>query len=339
MNDLDLIREFRSEVPALSAADLAAGRHRLVAAISEPARRSDRPRAPLPRLIGLGLRRPSAVLAISLAAAAVVLALSMTGGRTTTSSRSHAGMRLASEVLHHAAIVRSGHIVRQPAPGQWIYDRGVDLEFGQPAQRTGYWARFDGREEAYLQSGKLVTHTLSHTATPASDPLHAYLANPTPMTSFRALASLPSNPRTLLRRVLVVTQHGYDSNGLPTLARIPVNTPGRLEFQFLAQLLWQDTQTGLVSGGPNVFRALSLIPGVVAEIGLRDALGRRAIGLSDDGGEFQILLSPGEYSVLGYRTVSVGHAPEKPNGGHYPTGVVLQSVAVAPRLVSGPGVR
>jgi hypothetical protein len=111
----------------------------------------------------------------------------------------------------------------------------------------------------------VVVHTHPAPAGLPADPLRAYIASPTPTTSFAALASLPADPRALLRRVLTAAQHGYDPNGLPTLARVPVNTPARLEFQFLAQLLWQDTQFGLVSGGANVFPALSLLSGVTAQ--------------------------------------------------------------------------
>jgi hypothetical protein len=213
----------------------------------------------------------------------------------------------------------------------------VDQQIGQPTERSSSWIRFDGRQDAYFDGGRVVVH--DHPApTVPSDPLRAYIENPTPMSSYAALASLPADPRLLLKRVLTAARDdGYDPNGLPTLARVPIGTPSQLEFEFLAQLLWQDTQTGVLSGGANVFRALSLLPNVTAQEPIRDALGRSAVALSDDGGEFQILLSPGTYQVLGYRTVSIGSEPTLPNGGHVAAGTVLESVAVAPRFVSGPG--
>jgi hypothetical protein len=88
-----------------------------------------------------------------------------------------------------------------------------------------------------------------------------------------------------------------------------------------------------------VFRALATLPGVVAQRGITDALGRPAVGISDDRGAFQLLLSPRTYQVLGFRSVSTGRAPHLPSGGTAPRGTVLQSVAGRERFVRSPGER
>jgi hypothetical protein len=333
MNDIELVRQFRAEVPTPDPEALVAGRRRLMAVIMQtPTQQAPRLRLLRP------LRRPSVVLiAAGLAAILAMATVTLSGTRRAPTQYLPAQMRLASEVLHRAAAERAARRTVRPATHQWIYTTFVDQAFGQRTERTSGWLRFDGRQDAYLDAGRVVVH--DHPApSVSSDPLRAYIENPTPMSSYAALASLPADPRALLRRVLTAARnYGYDPNGLPTLARLPLDTPSRLEFQFVAQLLWQDSQSGIVSGGANVFRALSLLPGVTAQEPIRDAMGRPAIGLSDDGGEFQILLSPGTYQVLGYRTVSTGSEPTLPNGGHVPAGTVLESVALAPRFVSGPG--
>ncbi len=339
MNDIELVRRFRADVPAPDPVELAVGRQRLLAAITTPA--AARSMAGLPRHRKRGLlRRPSIlVMAGALAALLAVTALALSQGRA-PSLYVPAQTRLASEVLNRAAAERETHKQPRPRANQWIYATFADQELGQPVARSSDWLRFDGRQDAYLDDGRVVVHDHPAPSGLPSDALRAYIDDPTPMSSYTALASLPADPRALLRRVLTAARSdGYDPNGLPTLARLPVNTPARLEFQFLAQLLWQDTQSGIVSGGANVFRALSMLPGVTAQEPVRDAMGRSAIGLSDDGGEFQILLSSGTYQVLGYRTVSIGSEPRSPNGsgGWARAGTVLQSVAVAPRFVSGPG--
>jgi hypothetical protein len=335
MNELDWLRDFRADVPVPHPAALAAGRRRLLAAITQPpAHRVRRPSES-----GFVRRGWSALVAAGALATAVSVGIAVSGGRPQRIEVPSAQMRLAATVLHRAAIERAAHAMPRPSAHQWLYTTFVEQELGQPAQRSSGWLRFDGRQDAYLDNGRVVLHDHPAPAGLPTDPLRAYIENPTPMSSSAALASLPADPRALLREVLTAARSGYDPNGLPTLARVPVDTPARLEFQFLAQLLWQDTQSGVVSGDANVFRALSLLPGVTAQSGPTDALGRPAIGVSDDSGEFQILLSPRTYQVLGYRTVSVGTTPTLPNGGHAPAGTVLQSVAVAPRLVARPGDR
>lgn len=329
MNELELLQQWRAEIPAPDPARLAAGRERLLAVIAAApaARRKHRPR--------LVNRRPAFGL---VAAAVAVVAIALVLGGAVRDSTPRA--KLAAEILQRAAVVRGERATSVPSRHQWIYQVFVDRTLGQ-TQRSVSWERFDGRRTASFVNGRLVVYREKSVRTPRGNPLRAYVADPTPLTSYAALASLPADPRRLLAQVDRAIRHdpGYDPNGLPTLDVVPTRTAAQREFHFITQLLWQDTQSGLVRGGGSVFRALATLPGVVAQRGITDALGRAAVGISDDGGAFQLLLSPRTYQVLGFRSVSTGRAPHLPNGGTAPRGTVLQSVAGRERLVRSPGDR
>jgi hypothetical protein len=331
MNDLDFVRGLRADLPDPSAEQLAAGRERLLATIAARSRRRPRPRLPRPRMV--------------LAATAVIVALVV----VITLPRHGAGapaavpterLSLAAQVLHRAATVQAAHPPAEPAPGQWIYQHTVDQSIGEPAQSSVNWERFDGRQTASVVGGRVVIYHEKGPGGQPGTPLEDYLADPTPETTYEFLASLPPDPQALLAQVdTAIRNAGYDPNGLPLFDVVPTTTTAQREFQFIAQLLWQDTQSGLVSGAGSVYEALATLPGVVAEPAVTDALGRPAIGISDDGGSFQILLSPQTYQVLGIRSVSTGSAPHLPGGGTAPKGTVVQSFAAADTFVAAPGDR
>jgi hypothetical protein len=333
MNDLDFVRDLRADVPEATAEQLAAGRERLLAAIASSHPHRARSRLLWPRL------------ALAMAAAAlvaVVVAISLprhVGGEAPVVPGGR--MTLADQVLHRAAAARSAHpAAEEPAPDQWIYQYTVDQSIGESTQAGGNWERFDGRQTASMVGGRLVIYDEQVAGSPSGTPLERYLADATPQTTYELLASLPADPHALLAQVdSAVRGGGYDSHGLPLFDVVPTATTAQREFQFIAELLWQDTQSGVVSGASSLFDALATLPGVAAEPGITDALGRAAIGISDDEGAFQILLSPQTYQVLGIRSVSTGDAPHLPNGGTAPRGTVVQSFATEDTLVAAPGDR
>jgi hypothetical protein len=240
------------------------------------------------------------------------------------------------------AVARGSRLPAEPRLEQWIYQYGVEQSVGEPTQRTGSWGAVRRRKMASIVDGRLVLYDEKVPDAAFGSALQAYLADPTP----------PHAPRTRRsRRCRPIRTHSWRRSTPPCAAErttrmdcrwfdvVPTATPGQREFQFIAQLLWQDSQSGLDRGAANVFQALSTLPGVTAASGITDALGRHAVALSDDGGRFQLLLSPSTYQVLGIRSVSTGDAPHLPNGGTMPKGTVVQSFAIADGFVAAPGQR
>ncbi|MGH2871610.1 MAG: hypothetical protein ACRDL5_04005, partial [Solirubrobacteraceae bacterium] len=165
-------------------------------------------------------------------------------------------------------------------------------------------------ENAYMQNGKLVTHTVTYMhdgqqvadnalAKPVptgTNPLVAY--NGMPMSSYVALASLNQPPAAVLNDVAQVVSGG---NGTPSPAAIPSPAPAFKEFNFLAQLLWN---ASLVPTGAEarVFKALATLPGITVQQNQTDAAGQPAIAVGTTGANGkQLLFDPNSYRVLGIR--------------------------------------
>lgn len=331
MNELDLVRELSADVGAPTEKQLAAGRERLLVAIgSSPRPRRLRRRPSRARYLG-------AVIAAGVVAAAAVSAIEVHGTATapTPPRASEAQVRLAAEVLHAAAGSVASQPATRPAPHQWIYTSFIARGIGQAAETDEGWTRFDGRQTAYVQNGRLVVHT-----SPVAPSGSGY-----PMGAYQALASLPSSPSALLGAVDRAVMANPASVAPPGGSPIGHHqTRRQLEFQFLTQLLWQAAQAAPARAEAAVYRALATIPGVRAQRGITDAVGRPAIALSDVGDEQQLLLDPRTYKVIGLRTISDGTWPvnvmAKGPGPTYPSGTVIESDAwVMIALVSGPGER
>jgi len=329
MNELDLVRELRADIGAPTDIQLAAGHEQLLAAIGAPGSRQLRRRPPRTRYLG-------GVLAAAVVAAALVLVLEGSGTSTPLApgGGTEARVRLASQVLRAAASSLASQPAARPDPHQWIYGSFVARAIGQPAQSNEEWSRFDGRQSAYAQDGQLVVHTSPVPPSGASYPMGAY----------HALASLPSSPTAVLRaadRTIVATRGSVAPPGGSPIGHH--QTRQQLEFQFLTQLLWQAAQAAPARAEAVVFRALATLPGVTAQSGITDAVGRPAIGLSDVGDEQQLLLDPRTYKVTGLRTISDGSWPMNVmarSGPKYPRGTVIESDAwVKIALVSRPGER
>jgi hypothetical protein len=327
MNDLDELRQFRSELPYPERTRLTPGRSRLLAAARRPPRR---------RFAVTRLNSRPILLTATAAATAVAVAAGLTGyalspGGTpaghpsaaprTAPKRSTSVSQavLAARVLRDASAVASRVAPKAtPAPGQWIYSRLVQYEY-QPKGVTSNenWITFDGTKSAYYETtgGPLVVHT-SPTAPPAditSDPLVAFNTDAIPETAYYALASLPAAPRQLLAKVGAAAEAVGAANlvaGTPVASHAP-RSEGQLEFDYLTLLLWN--AAGGVGAPPAAeaaaFRAMAAIPGVTVEQGITDAANEPAIGVSDDGGYDQILLDPVSYQVIGLLQRSTGVDP------------------------------
>ena len=338
MNDLDLVRDLRADVPSPTRERLAPGRARLLASISRPSR---------PRYA----RR--AVLPVTAAAAASAVAVAVASGALSGPATRSAAVKppairltLTAQLLSTAAATVAKHPAVRPGPHQWFYTKFVGHDYGQPAQSNENWETFDGRRTAYFQNGQLIVHkTLGVFGGGGPTPLGGYNANATPQTAYNALASLPSSPRALL--AVIARQAAKVGPSVAPGSVVSLYAPkGRdeLEFDYLAQLLWNSATGEPPAAEAAVFRALAAIPGVSSQQGITDVIGRPAIGLSDNGGKTQLLLDPRTYQVIGMRAASTGTDPVRTIAGKGrkvpwpPKGTIIESMAWAQvTMVSGPG--
>jgi hypothetical protein len=286
MNDLDLVRTLRADVPPPAPARLAAGRSRILAAAA--ARRRRYWRLALP------------VGAVTAAAAVAVVAV--LGGTATpshlraaaTPSRSGPAatgrVSLAAQVLTVAARTVAVEPAARPGDRQWIYSRFVQTQTGTATQSDENWTRFDGREQAYYLNGQLIVH-------------HESSASGGPLSSYRELAALPAAPSAILaaaRQVVGTTQRQWEnwSSG-SAVAELAPKTSGEAEFDYLAQLLWDAYAAAPPAALAHVYQAMADIPGVTVTRGLTSAVGRAGIGVSANGGVSWLLLDPRTYQVIG----------------------------------------
>jgi hypothetical protein len=287
MNDLDLVRTLRADVPPSDPARLAAGRSRILAAAAA-ARRRRYWRLALP------------VGAVTAAAAVAVVAV--LGGTATpshlrptaTPSRPRPAatgpVSLAAQVLTVAARTVAAGPSTRPGDRQWIYSRFVQTQTGTATQSDENWIRFDGREQAYYLNGQLIV-------VPESS------GSGGPLSSYRELAALPAAPSAILAaagQVVGTTQRQWEnwSSG-SAVAELAPRTAGEAEFDYLAQLLWDGYAAAPPAALAHVYQAMADIPGVTVTRGLTNAVGRAGIGVSANGGVSWLLLDPQTYQVIG----------------------------------------
>jgi hypothetical protein len=332
MNELEAVQALRADVPWPGTQELTAPRGRLLEAIDTAAAR--------PR------RRLGWVPLVAAAAAAALVAGIVARPRTVHVRPMPAvparDMSLAAQVLRAAALHVATEPATRPSPDQWIYSKSVEQEPGSPVATNENWIQFDGVDTAYFQGGKLIVHAGPPAAPPtgASAPLRAFDADPTPMTAYDALSSLPPDRTALLAAVdaEIAADPGAvaPAGGSPSAGR----TRPQLEFEYLSNLVWNAAQAAPASAEAAVFRAMATIAGVSAQSGVSDAAGRPAIALSDDGDQQQLLFDPHTYEVIGLRQVSDGHYPAPGKSGTEPAGTIVDSVAfVSVTPVNAPGDR
>jgi hypothetical protein len=286
MNDLDLVRTLRADVPPPDPARLAVGRTRILAAAA--ARRRRYWRLALP------------VGAVTAAAAVAVVAV--LGGTATPSHLRPAAtpsrprpaatgrVSLAAQVLTVAARTVAAAPAPRPGDRQWIYSRFVQTQTGTATQSDENWIRFDGREQAYYLNGELIV-------------VHESSGSGGPLSSYRELAALPPAPSAILavaRQVVGTTQRQWEnwSSG-SAVAELAPRTTGEAEFDYLAQLLWDAYAAAPPAALAHVYQAMADIPGVTVTRGLTNAVGRAGIGVSANGGVSWLLLDPQTYQVIG----------------------------------------
>jgi hypothetical protein len=322
MNDLDVLRDLRAEMPLPDSARMAEGRARLLTETAATRPRAHLARARLITVVASAVALSAAgVAGYALIPAADPGPAAAPGAAHPAAKAGEVSQRatLAARILREAsATVERASVTAEPAPGQWIYAKTVDYQPQTGTTTSENWITFDGVQTAYYDSlgGPLVEHT-SASGPPdiakGTSPLAAFDQSATPKTAYDALASLPSDPSALLAEI---GQAAASADGANSVAGDPVagsapRNQAQLEFDYLTMLLWN--AAGGVGGPPkaeaDAFRAMAALPGISVEQGVRDAAGTATIAVSDDGVYNQLLLDPRTFQVLGLRQLSNGTGP------------------------------
>jgi hypothetical protein len=360
------IADFRACVPLPSQARLGAGRARLLAAVTGPgqghARHRHRVAAARPFLRWRPMVALAAATAIAITAGYAVTASARGPARTTVAGRAvRPGIKagraarhatLAAKILHAAAAqVEREAATAEPSPGQWIYYTEVDEGGGAhavPSPEDPEWVTFDGGQTAYYDGpgGPLIVHTnRTSFPPPGTGPwaaLNTYGISP--KIAWDVLASLPTGPQALLTVIAsqVATPAGkqFAVESVTHILGGAQTTEAQLEFDYLTRILWNADLGGPPAAEAAVYRAMATLPGITVQQGITDAAGAPAIGISDDGGYNQLLLSPVTYQVTGWRVISDGHALMRVGGPSWPKGALILSTALTQvSEVAAPGDR
>jgi hypothetical protein len=226
---------------------------------------------------------------------------------------------LAAKVLRAAAahVAREG-ATSEPSPGQWIYYRTADYGYPGVVDPSGVttdeeWVTFDGSQTAYYRNGQIVTHTSPmRLPGPTVKPWAAWNTEATRKTAYDVLASLPTDPRSLLK-VIASRAAGQNPENIAAgnpIAGVTPQTEAQREFDYLTLILWNAAPVG---GPPAAdaaaYQAMATLPGITVQPGITDTAGGQAIGVSDDGGYDQLLIDPVSCQVIGIRQLSNGIGP------------------------------
>jgi hypothetical protein len=359
IDDYERIDGFRAAVPYPSQERLAAGRARLLATVT-----GQGPADHLRLAGGHPILRWRPMVALAAAAAIAVGAVfALTASTTRTGKGMNAEQAkqhatLAAKVLHAAAArVARQPAIAEPSPGQWIYYNEVDESGANsaPTSEGPEWVTFDGDHSAYYEvGGPFIVHT-SRTSfpPPGTDPwlaLNTYGISAE--TSWDVLGALPTEPHALLaviaRQVATPAGEQDAEASVTNMSGSKQMTEAQLEFDYLTWILWNARLGGPPAALAAVYRAMATLPGITVQHGITDAAGAPVIGISDDGGYNQLLLSPVTYQVNGWRWLSDGIVPQERNGHprmrpgtHWPPrGTLIVSTAITwVTQVAAPGDR
>ncbi|GAA3714671.1 hypothetical protein GCM10022224_095400 [Nonomuraea antimicrobica] len=325
MDDLELLRELRADVPAPSAERLRVVRARAL-------RRRARLRA-VPFLLTAATVTVAAVL---VGAVAMTGAGSPPAGPTATLRTKTVS---AQAVLQQAAwVVQRRRPAAAPRPEQWIYRKRVVRQPGGSDKVEEYWTRYDGLRQAHRQ-GQGPIETRTYTPDPADDDL-------TPQEFAAKLAALPTDPRKLLAQVKADPLWAAEPEGRPAE---PADVRA---FRVLSVYLDQEVPLPPELHAA-IFRAMAEIPGVRVDAGVRDAAGRAGIGIAYEPGpaacprcyngrgllieRSYIILDPTTYAYLGRHVVQfqdyiVDGEVAVPRGADYLSAELARGIVDRPAL-------
>jgi hypothetical protein len=315
MDDLDLVRELRPELPLADATELAAARERLIGAAVGSRQRRRAPAA-AQRL------RPSSRVALSgataLVAAGVAVAVVLSGivpshGRSTPVSHSgHDGSTAAAahprritvpatltaaQFLNSAAAASAHRTAVPPDAGQYVYSENVTPASGWSKE----WLSANGAEPGLEEDS-------------TAPPGYAFTEPPCTVAQAEAAAcyvsagylpGLPVQPSAVLaylaRLALAAASPPYQDEPANWMA----NDVGK------AVGLLMSTTYLLPAQQSAIFRLLAQTPGFQIVRSADDPIGRPGVGIywSYQGGGAMIVFDPATYAFLGFGTWPAGSQP------------------------------
>ena len=308
MDELDLIRSFRADVPGPSVAATAR------------ADRAWRPAAGRRRRPRRGARFAAAVAAVAAVAAAALVIPSADDGRL------GAGSARAAEVLRRAA-AEVGGLPRALAPGEyWYVRRNTTWTTGVEGERAGAytamgleireeWTAADGtRRWTTRQAGPLRFPSAGDRARWEADGRPDLTPPPSEdrtRTGFHVgireyrygqLLDLPRDPRALYERFRDAAVECRCGNGVDDQSFVVA-----VELLYTAPL-----PTDLRAA---ILRAIALIPGI-EQRAERDILGRPGVGIAYEGsqGRQALIFDPATHELLGERSGAGGGSVDVESG-------------------------
>ncbi|GAA2425152.1 CU044_5270 family protein [Streptomyces coeruleofuscus] len=300
MNELSEFRGLRADAPLPDADRLAAPRARLTAAFRQEIRPQ---RAALPRC------RMILVGAATAGALAVTAGIVATLPEDSTRAAARKGPQVLSagasaDALELAAATVEKHDGTEPGPKQWVYEKSTEFVQGKPQSREE-WTRWDGTGHANLP-GIPPAGDISDFD---PDELQVWYGpnqeekwkkegydDRSQRQFYRFLATLPSDPDRMMKRIR--EEHAIGSIKGETRAQRDWR---EIDVMYRSVLIPPNVQAGL-------FRALAKTPGARVATGVKDPLGRAAIGVSVTyaektaagwQGKQELFFDPESYAYLG----------------------------------------
>ncbi|MFD1545298.1 CU044_5270 family protein [Nonomuraea guangzhouensis] len=310
MNDLDIVRDLRSQVRQTEDRDLREARRRLLASMTP---------APRPRRLPRMVFRVAAAGALALAITAGVTVVQNLGtdtpGRGTVSPPAWVPVANAETLAKRATAAAAGTTDVYPRADQWIYVKR-DFYRSPKVMNTSQkpsttesrhveeqWIRGDGKERARREEGS-ETVTRIHGG---ADPHLRYDPD--------YLRSLPLEPSALRRSLQKDTEEATPLRG------------ERAVFSRVSLILQEGAPAARLRAA--LYTVLSQLDGVGVEQKVRDVVGREGMGLYMDADteRREILIDPKSYDLLGGRLIYLGGAEKSSPFARLTPGEVVSSVA------------
>ncbi|WP_433513601.1 CU044_5270 family protein [Nonomuraea sp. CA-143628] len=316
MNDLDMVRDLRSQVRQSEERDLHGARRRMLASMAQ-----ERPSRRLPRM---ALRVAAVgVLGVTIAAGVTVVQSVRTndpGKGGTTTAPAWLAAANAETLAKHATAAAARQTDVYPRADQWVYTkrdfyRTPKIASTNSRYTAEMWTRGDGKERAMREQDSKTIQRRKGGEDPRVRFDPAYLR------------SLPLDPDALLERLK------KDTAGV-----IPLPEARAVSHQIL-MILQEGAPAARLRAA--FYTVLSKLDGVGVEK-VRDLLGREGVAIytddADEGIRQEIIIDPNTFALLGGRRVYIGGADARSPYAKLPKGEVVLSVAqVAVGIVDDAG--